>query len=74
MPPSTSDLARAQQLIADERHLVDAQRRLITSLTAQGHDVAAAKNLLQEMLGTLASLEERRDRMKATMVANQNSN
>ena len=71
--PSASDLARAQQLAANERHLVDAQRRLITSLAAQGRDIAAAKNLLQEMLATLASLEERRDRIKAAVVANLNS-
>src|SRR5690242_6474687 len=36
-----------------------------------GPRYSGSQDLLQEMLATLASLEERRDRMKAAMVANQ---
>jgi len=57
----------------EERHLVDAQRRLIASLAATGRDTHAAESLLQEMLSTLASMEKTRDRIKAAMAANQNS-
>ena len=73
MPPSTSDLARAQRLVADEQYLVDAQRILIADLVAKGSNTEAADNLLQQMLSTLAIMEKTHDRIKAAMAANQNS-
>jgi len=71
--PTTDDLIRAQQLIRDERRLIDAQRNLVAALTAHGSNTGAAESLLQQMLATLAHMEETRDRIKAAMPANQNS-
>jgi hypothetical protein len=73
MPPSTSDLARAQRLVAEEQRLVDAQRTLIRTLAAEGRNTEAAESLLQQMLATLAIMEKTHDRIKVAMAANQNS-
>ncbi len=71
--PTADDLIRAQQLIRDERRLIGTQRNLIGALTAHGSSTEAAESLLQQMLATLAHMEETRDRIKATIPANQNS-
>ena len=71
--PTAGDLIRAQQFIRDERRLIDTQRNLIAALTAHGSNTEAAEGLLQQMLATLAHMEETRDRIKAAIPANQNS-
>ena len=55
---------------------MDAQRVLIASLRSQGHNTEATERQLEleQMLSTLAIMEETRDRIKAAVVvANQNS-
>ena len=74
MPPSAADLVRVQRLVANEQQRVGAQRVLIASLRSQGRNTEAAERQLEQMLSTLAIMEETRDRIKAAVVvANQNS-
>jgi hypothetical protein len=74
IPPSAADLIRVQRLVANEQQRVAAQRVLIASLRSQSRDTEAAERQLEQMLSTLAVMEETRDRIKAAVVvANQNS-
>jgi len=71
--PTADKLIRAEQLIREERRMIDTQRNLIAALTAHGSGTDAAEGLLQQMLATLAHMEATRDRIRGAIPANQNT-